>query len=81
MAKEIIHRDFVEHLAQSKIVKVEVESEIKKSFIAYSDLDEEMKADIEKRIHIANANIFEELHDLVNSSENVHQSYSAAAIV
>lgn len=36
MAKEIIHRDFVEHLAQSKIVKVEVESEIKKSFIAYA---------------------------------------------
>ena len=56
-------------------------SDVKKSFIAYSDLDEEMKADIEKRIHIANANIFEELHDLVNSSENIHQSYSAAAIV
>lgn len=56
-------------------------SDVKKSFIAYSDLDEEMKADIEKRIHIANANIFEELHDLVNSSENVHHSYSAAAIV
>lgn len=36
MAKETIHRDFVEHLAQSKIVKVEVESEIKKSFIAYA---------------------------------------------
>lgn len=49
---------------------IEYERTMKKNFVNYSDYDDETKENLMKRIYIDRKNIFEEIKNIVNETEN-----------